>query len=176
MYRKQSSWNGEVKSQKMSWDDTEQSLWGYEEYVLSTRKYLFPTKVQVQTSAVFSFCGVSWDLASSKAEVMGLVCYRSVRTTSQDEELGRYPVQQPITLIALKIIFRQINMNPVCLEPEGEWRKREPGEESKWKYEVCNILFSSSEHKIFEIQVHLAKRLPAPSGRLSDVGEIWLSS
>lgn len=108
----------------MSWDDTVQSVRGYEEYVLSARKHWCPTEVQVRTSAVFYFCGVGWDLASSKAKVMGLVYYRSVRATSQDEKLGRHPVQQPITLIALKIIFRQINTNPVCLEPEGDWRKR----------------------------------------------------
>lgn len=59
-------------------------------------------------------------MASSKGKVMGLLYYRSVRTTSQGEKLGRHPVQQPVTLIALKIIFRQINMIPVCLEPEDD--------------------------------------------------------
>jgi len=39
---------------------------------------------------------------------------------------------------------------------------------------VRNILFSSSEHKIFEIQVHLAECLAAPSSSLSDVKETWL--
>lgn len=160
----------------MSWGDTVQSPWGCKEYALSTKNHLGLTKGQVQTSAVLYFCGVSWGLASSKGKVMGLLYYRSVRTTSQGEKLGRHPVQQPVTLIALKIIFRQINMIPVCLEPEGDWREREPWEQSKWKHKVCNILFSSSEHKIFEIQVHLAKHLPAPSGSLSDVEEIWLSS
>jgi len=63
---------------------------------------------------------VSWDLARSKAEVVGFVYYRSVRAASQDETLRRHPVQQPITLIALNIIVREINMNPVCLEPESE--------------------------------------------------------
>lgn len=145
-------------------------------YWAQENTYAPPKWVPVQASAVFYFSGVSWDLASSKVKVMVLVYYRSVRTTSKDEKLGRHPVQQPITLIALKIIFRQINMNPVCLEPEGDWREREPWEKSKWKHKVCNILFSSSEHKIFEIQVHLAKCLPARSGSLSDVEEIWLSS
>lgn len=66
----------------------------------------------------FSVLGAgSWPAAR---QVMGLVCCRLVRTSSQGEKLGRCPLQQPITLIALKIIFRQINMNPVCSEPEGD--------------------------------------------------------
>lgn len=65
-------------------------------------------------------------------------------------------------------------MNPVCLE--ADWGEMEPWEQSKWKHEVCNILFSSSEHEIFEIQVRLVKCLPAPQGSLSDIEEIWLRS
>lgn len=96
---------------------------------------------------------------------MCLVCCRSVRTTSQDEKLGRGPLQQPITLTTLKIIFRQINMNPVCLslrviEEKGSLGNRESANTE------CNILFSSSEHEIFEIQVHLAGCLPALSRAL----------
>lgn len=40
------------------------------------------------------------------------------------KNLGRVQ-DSSLTLIALKIIFKQINMKTVCLNPEGDWRERD---------------------------------------------------
>lgn len=40
------------------------------------------------------------------------------------KNLGRIQ-DSSLTLIALKIIFKQINMKTVCLNPEGDWRERD---------------------------------------------------
>lgn len=66
-----------------------------------------------------------------------------------------------LTLIALKIIFRQINMKPVCLEPEGDWRERESLGNIVSENTKC-VTFSSSERKTFETQVCLVQNVCQP--------------
>lgn len=137
--------------------------------------YTPPKWVQVQASTVFYFSRVSWDLASSKAKVIVLVYYRSVRTTGKDEKPGRHPGQQP-NINSIKNNF-QADQYETCLLRTWGWleRKRESWEHSKWKHKVCNIFIKWTQN-LWNPSLFGAKCLPAQSGSLSDVGETWLSS